>query len=259
MSNPTPTVIEAHRADALTIDPRTQRVLRPHIVKKIRASLDLDAIGVITANRRKGGALAVLDGQHRVVALREEGLGEWEITCRIFEGLSIQEEAALFRKLNTYTRPSAVDDFLKGVVAKDGECVAINRIVEFCGFEIHPQATHHGGISAVAALRKVYRDGGGDALSKTLALAREAWGVTPEATAGQIIDGLGRVVTTFNGEVDYGVLANKLAKYPGGASGLIGKARMLNDIRRKPVAGCVAEIVVNTYNTGRRAGRIADL
>lgn len=250
------------RADQLTIDERVQRELRPAKVKSIVKKLPDDEgkrrrfIGALTISRRKDGSLVVLDGQHRVVALREAGYGSMQVLIVIHDGLTLEEEAELFRVLNSTNRPTAFDDFKVGVVARDPECVDIERIVKAAGFYVHNQ-TVPGAVGAVTALRDVYTGPNGhgpypDHLAKTLAVAREAWGTTPEAVEGNVLKGLGHVIATYGDELDTGALIKKLAKYPGGASGLIGKARMLKDIRRSSVARCVAEIVTDTYNSGRR-------
>lgn len=244
------------RVDQLVIDPEVQRELRPPKVKSIRQNLDLDAIGIITVSRRKDGTLVVLDGQHRIVALREEGHGSLQVGIHIHDGLTRAQEASLFRLLNNTNRPTAFDDFVVGVVARDPECIGIEKIVGEAGYRIHNQ-TVDGAINAVSALRRVYRGSNGhgphpEHLTQTLKIISAAWGHTAPAVEGQILQGLGVVVETYGDELDTAALTRKLAKYPGGASGLLGKARQLKDIRRTSVARSVAEIVVDSYNSGRR-------
>ena len=53
--------------------------------------------------------------------------------------------------------------------------------------------------------------------------------------------------------VEQYALANKLAKDPGGAAGLLGRARTLREAYRSSLSNCVAEIVVNIYNQRRRS------
>lgn len=250
------------RVDQLTIDERVQRELRPHKVKAIRSTLPEDEkkrqtwVGVVTISRRKDGSLVVIDGQHRIVALREEGYGAMQVSIIVHDGLTLEEEAELFRVLNDTNRPTAFDDFKVGVVAKDPECLGITKVAADAGYRVHNQV-QDGAINAVAALRRVYRGSNGhgphpEHLAKTLNVITSAWGHRAEGVEGHVLQGLGLVIETYGEELDLSALARKLAKYPGGASGLLGKARLLKDIRRSSVARCVAEIVIDSYNSGRQ-------
>lgn len=246
------------RADQLTMDARVQRVLRPAKVKQIlRDGIDPDGIGIITVSRRSNREIIILDGQHRIVALREAGMGHQMVAVDIRDGLSLEDEARIFRLLNNTNRTTAYDEYAVGLVEGREEFVTINEIVENVGFRVFNQSAT-GVITAVSALRRVY---GGtnngdeprpDALEDTLTVAREAWGITSEAVEGNVIQGLGITLAVYGGDIDKAALIRKLAKYPGGAAGLLGQARLLNGIRKKPVAKCVAEIIVGVYNSGRR-------
>lgn len=251
--------VEQIAAGTLTThDERVQRALIPSRVKELTRTIDLDAIGVITVSARPDGQLMVLDGQHRVTALMELGMGDWEVTCHVHHGLTVQDEAGLFRLLNNTRRPSAVDDYLKGVVEGDPECAEIDEIITSAGLRVALQ-TGPGLISCVGAMRKIYRGkspierGGPRALEGALQTALAAWGQRPEATEGHIIAGLGQFFLRYDENIDRPALIRKLAKYKGGPSGLVGSARALYDIRGGTVGRCVAALIVDTYNRGRRS------
>jgi hypothetical protein len=48
----------------------------------------------------------------------------------------------------------------------------------------------------------------------------------------------------------------RLARLPGGALGLVGKAAMIKKQLGKQMSHCVAAAVVDTYNLGRAAKRL---
>lgn len=98
-----------------------------------------------------------------------------------------------------------------------------------------------------------------DLLAGVCATATEAWGTRSAGLERIPIAGLGVVLGRFNGEVDRGVLANKLAKYRGGPAALAGNARGLADYKPITVTRAAAEIMVGTYNRGRRSGALAAL
>lgn len=148
--------IETHPASSLVRDERVQRSIVDKRVRDIAKDLRFEGIGVVTVSRRKDGKCYILDGQHRVLALIEAGHGDFKVTCRVMEGLTLAQEAALFRLLNNTRRPGAMDDYLKGIVEGDPECLAINAILKRNDLKVSMGAMN-GTISCVDAIRKVYR------------------------------------------------------------------------------------------------------
>lgn len=245
-------------AEKLQLDPTVQREQTPARLKYMEENLDLDAIGVLTVSDRGRGNYFILDGQHRWQALVNTGLGEWPVRCHVYSKLSTAEEAQLFRDLNNTKRRSAYDDFSKGVLAGDPECVAITRIVGDAGLKIGAQKSD-GVIRAVAALSRTYRSANGHGeslLANVLAVAQSAWGNQADAFDGHIIAGLGRLLAKYNGDVDRDALAQKLAKIPGGPAGLIGRAQARREFEGGAVAANVMAVAVATYNKGRRSGAL---
>jgi hypothetical protein len=246
------TAREKHRVDALVRDERVQRSLIPTRVRRLQQEMNLDGIGVITVNRRIDGALVILDGQHRVQALIDNGMGEWKVECLVHLGLSLAEEAAIFRLLNNTRRALPYDDFTKGVLAGDEDCVAINEIVEAAGLSVADQK-RDGTVCAVTALRRIYALGGGVVLATTLDVATTAWGRTADAADGQILTGIGTVIARYGDAIETSVLVRKLAKRPGGVPALIGDARGLSKLEGGAVARGVARLIVLSYNRGKRS------
>lgn len=248
------TTMEEHPANSLVRDERVQRSLRPVRVRALAANLDLDGIGVITVSRRADGRLVILDGQHRIQALIDAGMGEWPVTCRVYHGLDVAREAALFRVLNNTSKTTAIEDLIKGITAGDPESVAISHIAARNNLWIALQSGE-GLISCAAAMRKIYRSSAGTgpaALGFALHIATSAWGTHSDAVEGHIVSGLGTVYLRYGEEVDRAALIRKLAKYRGGAPGLLGQAKSLRAMRPATVGRCVAMIVVDIYNNGRR-------
>jgi hypothetical protein len=254
-----PTTIEQLRADSLHIDALVQRELVTTRVKRMAANLNLEGIGVLTVSRRPGGGDYIIDGQHRQQALLTADFGDYLVTCQIYHGLTRAQEAELFRLLNRTVRANAFDDFTKGVVAGDPECVAINAIVESCGLKIGAEKIR-GNISAVTKLRNVYAVGGDKALRATLATIVNTWGLTHGAFNGQIIEGIGQFYAQYGEAIqvsDNTSFIRRLAKYEGGPDALLGRARHEQRTYRKPVNVAVMNILIGIYNTGRRTRRLS--
>ena len=84
----------------------------------------------------------------------------------------------------------------------------------------------------MTAIKKLYEKDEGATLARTIDTLLQAWGSTAAAVEGKLVEGLGLVFGRFNGEVDQAALVKKLAKYPGGAHGLLGNAKGLRDLRK---------------------------
>jgi uncharacterized protein DUF6551 len=245
-------------AQDIKVDPRVQRQLIPARVKALAAALDLDALGILLVSKREKGDYYVLDGQHRIAALMAEDLGEWEVNCQVYEGLTLAQEAEFFRRHNN-TRPiTAFDDYDKGLTAEDPEVLAIDAILKKHGFKMAGSA-RDGVVSAVVTVRNIYRQDEGKTLDTTLGIIVSAWGQRAASVEKPILGGMSRVVSIYGSELERKVLVSKLQKSTGAASGVLGKARALKDMYPDSLEVLVAKVIVGIYNTGRRGGRLADI
>lgn len=248
----------------LNIDPAAQRKLSMQWVNDHVERFDVEQLGYIVVNRRADGKWYVVDGQHRVALMRAVGWGDQKIHAELFEGLDQRQEAELFNARNDRRAVRRFDHFRISVTAGDARAVDITQIVASVGLVITDQQTD-GGISAVDKLERIY-DGGGItsvkegriALQRTLSTIKHAWGTSPVGFNGALLHGIGLVQLRYNGAIDQKALATKLAPTKGGAPGLLGNARALREISGRPVHHCVASLVVDLYNKGRRIGSLDD-
>lgn len=248
----------------LNIDAQAQRSLRVAWVKGHVSDFDPEQIGYIVCNKRASGKVYVIDGQHRVELLREVGWGDQSVQCECFDGLTQAQEAELFLARNDRITVQTYDKFRVAVTAGDLTCCDIDRIVRAQGLSISDQKKD-GGVMAVAGLQRVYlgagigasKDGPA-ALARTLKTVQRAWGRQASSFQGKVIEGLGMVQLRYNGKLDQEALAEKLAPFPGGAPGLLGKAKAIQDMRGRPLHQCVAAVIVDTYNRGRRSDKVED-
>ena len=75
-----------------------QRILNMKNVAGIVKNFDPAKLGVLVVSHRADGTYAVLDGQHRLTALRR--LGYDAANCIVLEGMTIRQEADYFRRQN---------------------------------------------------------------------------------------------------------------------------------------------------------------
>jgi hypothetical protein len=236
---------------ALIVDPEVQRALDMRRVENIAENLNMDALGTITVSHRKNGSYHVIDGQHRVAAVRlAGGVLPAAVLCRVFDHLSLAEEAALFRLLNNTAKPQAVDLFRIRVVEGEPVATAIAAIIEGHGLSVSTNATG-GHICAVAAMERIYRRDP-DALDRALATCVRAWGLEPPANDGRLVEGLGLLYARYGSAVEVADLVPRLAKFGGGPGALLGKAAGLRDLIGCTAPNAVAEVIVESYNRGKK-------
>lgn len=121
----------------LNIDNRYQRDIDVGKVKAISKALDWDRLGVPEVSQRADGTYYVVDGQHRVMGVREAGHDGTTIMCAVHEGLTLKQEAALFLAVNgARTAIRAYDKFRAAVTARDPDALDIKKIVESFGLQI---------------------------------------------------------------------------------------------------------------------------
>lgn len=246
----------------LNIDPEAQRKLSPAWVKARIPKFDVDQLGYIVVNRRSNGKLYIVDGQHRVELMRAVGWGDQSIHAEVFQGLSQAQEAELFNARNDRKAVRRFDKFRIAIVAGDKTACDINSIVNDHGLVISDQL-RDGHIVAVDALERVYRGAGiasqkegPTALAKSLKTLVQAWGNQASSVNGKVVLALGMLFLRYNGAIQERDLVKKLAPFPGGAPGILGRGRSMQDLRGRPLHHCMASIMVDVYNKGRSKAKL---
>lgn len=242
-------------AHQLRIHPTAQRALVPTRLKELQASFDLDAIGVLHGVEYEIDGVTciwIIDGQHRWQVLIDQGFAEWEVEVKVHTDVQDDARASeLFLKLNNRRAVTPFDTFQNSCRAKETEALGIRRILEDNALKV-ARGADDGSICCISALRRIYRVDEGATLAATIETLRTAYGRIATAVEGQLVEGLGLVYKTYNGTIDRPALVKKLSKYPGGASGLLGDAKGLREYRHVSVPRCVAEQVLEMYNSGRK-------
>lgn len=227
-----------------------QREIKAGRVDHIAANMDLEQIGTPTVNKR-GGLFYIIDGQHRVEAYKQwigEGWEEQQLHCWTYEGLSEEEEAETFLKLNDTLSVQAFDKFRIGLNANRPEEVEIAAVVAKAGLTIS-QSRAEGAIGAVGTLRRVYRREGHAVLARALGIIRDAYG-SPGLEA-PVIDGIGLLCGRYNGEMDTAQAVTRLGSVSGGLAGLMNRAYFTKNQTNAPLNQCVAAAAVELINRGK--------
>ena len=241
-----------------------QRPLRQKWAQWIADHFDPDEFGVLVVAERGDGTYWVLDGQQRLAALRLLGWSsDQQVPCEIIAEPSLQREAELFAGRNRRVNLRYLDLFMARVAAGEARAVAVAHIIESCGYRVS-HLERAGNLYAVQACERVYQGYRGltsgkeypGALRATLETIRAAWGARPDGVRGPIIQGIGQLFIRDNASVEKANLASKLSTFEGGPSAFVGQARGSRASHGGRLSDAVAELVVETYNKGRRVSKL---
>ena len=204
-------LVELH-AKEFSLDLKVQRALNEARADAMADDFQPHALGIITASKRADGHVYCLDGGHRISAARKadyQGL----LACRLFENLTIQEEAALFLTLNSSRAVQAIDRFKVRITQGEPVASGINNVLKTYGLHVDWANNESlGVISAIGALETVYAGAGvrepgqyADLLDKVIRTLDKAYGERADrATYSKImVEGLGIFIATFGTQIDY--------------------------------------------------------
>lgn len=224
-----------------------QRDLNQARVDRIVARFDEEMIGSPIVNER-GGEFYVIDGQHRVEALRALGWDERSVQCWTYHGLTEHEEADYFLKFNDTLAVHAFDKFRVAVEAGRPDECEINRVVRAANLCVSRDKVP-GAIGAVGTLRRVWNRSGSSVLSRTLRIIRDAYG--DEGLDAVVIDGIGLVVGRYETEIKDADVVQRLAAARGGLGALINRSNVLHQQMGNQKGHCVAAAAVELINRGK--------
>lgn len=204
-------LVELH-AKEFSLDLKVQRALNEARADAMADNFQPHALGLVTASKRADGHIYILDGSHRTSAARKanyDGL----IACRLFENLTLEEEAAMFLSLNNSRAVQAVDRFKVRVTQGEPVASGINKVLKTYGLHVDwANNDSLGVISAIGALEYVYAGAGvrepgqyADLVDKVVRTLNKAYGERADrATYSKImLEGLGIFIATFGSRIDY--------------------------------------------------------
>lgn len=246
-----PSTIEKVPLGQMTISARAQRDLRPARVAKLVAEMDLDQIGLPVVNERDG-QFYIIDGQHRVEALKEWLGSGWEkqrIECRVYKNLTEQQEANIFDRVNDTLPVSAIERFKVRVTAERADEVIVNKILESVGLHVTRHKKRPGSIHCVSTVLGIYRRSGSANLQRTLGIVLSSYG--DSGLDAFIISGVSLVLDRYGEAINTDHLVESLQNMRGGVTGLQGRAATIKKQTNAGLAVSTAAAIVDVYNQSR--------
>jgi hypothetical protein len=260
--NPATVRIEQIPARQLMVDHAVQRPLDTTRAERIANSFDPNALGTFVVSRRADGTYHLIDGQHRHAVVILLGHEDWLLNCQVYTGLTTQEEARMFRLLNNSKAVNVIEKFLVRIQEEDPVAVKINDVMADKGWKISTSKID-ANFCAVAAVEKPYRRaeakhaGDGETLVAWLMdVVTKAWGFAADGVRAEIISGLSLVWLRHSEAIDTKKLIDELTVIPGGARGMVGRAKSLRDFRKGTIGDAMAELIINMLNNKRRINRL---
>jgi hypothetical protein len=197
--------IEEIALDCVKMD-KYQRTTKNRQVKNIAANFDEAWLGIPIVSFR-GGEYYLLDGNHRIAALRKENYTHTKFI--VLTGLTYEQEAKYFLSQNKNSSPLSKSNlFNAGLEAKDEMCVNIDKIARANGYKINGSQRDGDAITAIFALEIVAVVYGYDVLNDTLSLLRKTWDGVKNATNREFIVGVAEFVNRF-GKRDFAARMRK--------------------------------------------------
>jgi hypothetical protein len=222
-----------------------QRKMKLPFVEEIARDWDLVLADYILVSRRGDGSLWVIDGQHRVAAATLAG--ETMMLARVFDGLTIEQEADMFYTHAVGRRGiNSLEKFHSGVSAKYPDKVEIAEIVERVGARVNRSPNAASGINSPSTLEKVVRFGGPQLLERALRFIDEVSddGIKGVWAEGPTVAGITFMLGLYGDDLDEKHLKKRLKRK--GPEGLKDDARGYEARMTREAARFQA--MVDTYN-----------
>lgn len=154
----------------------------------------------------RDGKLNVVDGQNRIAAMRQmAGGGDVIVPCIIHTGMTYEEEADMYAKLDTDKAPLTPRQHTKALVeaGTDATVTEVKRLVEEVGFTwaLGEPTGEPFEIAPIRALINAHQLLGGEAFARMLSLLAGAWQGTPNSLKASMLSGMALFVKTYETEL----------------------------------------------------------
>ena len=232
-----------------------QRPVLDRVVDKLVREWDPRLLTPLVVSYRDG-RYNLVDGQHRVCAMRKKNGGK-DVTalCRVYHGLTYEQEAELYYKLDQAKGHLRLAHATKALVESgaDAEIIEIKRLLEGAGFvwALDKPTGEAFEIEATRAVINAYRLLGGAAFSRMLELAARTWHGSPASVKASFLSGMALFLKTYETELDDEVFIKRLSAVDPEEILRRGKA----DFSTNKAALRFARVILGKYNSQQRGGR----
>ena len=152
----------------------------------------------------RNGKYYVVDGQHTIEArILRNGGRALPILCKVYTGMTMQQEALLFVEQNGHSAPLSAGIKLRAKVAGDDApskefLAATNRVGLAFNYDSLQLSDYR--ISCVGTALKLYNEMGEKIYCETLRLIVAAWDGKPDSFRASVLRGMMHFVELYHGE-----------------------------------------------------------
>ena len=235
-----------------------QRAVSESMVQKLIKTWDTRFLDPIVVSYRDG-KYYVIDGQHRVVAIRRMHPDEdVKVRCIVHTGLTYSDEAELFYKLDRCKKKLSYSQSVNALLqaGTDPELNDIARRMRTYGFQFATGAGTYGDnmVRATRAMVEAYRLLGPDPFSRMLALLRDTWQGEVDSLYSVMLSGMALFLKTYGSQINDKNFASRMSNVAPIA--IVRKAEADYSTNRNALRG--ARVLLEFYNKGLRGGRKLD-
>ncbi len=226
--------------------PYQRPVEQKNVDKLIRNWNSRELYPVIVSFR--DGKFNVVDGQNRIAAMRQMvGGGDVIVPCIIYTGLTYEQEAELYAKLDKGKRPLTPRQHTKALVESglDAKIMEIKCLVEDVGFvwALEEPTGEPFEIAPIRALINAYQLLGGEAFARMLPLVAGTWQGTPNSLRASMLSGMALFVKTYGAELSDRTFIRRMSTVS--PEEIIRLGRIETDVGLR-----FARIILDKYNSG---------
>jgi hypothetical protein len=187
-------------------------ISRSH-VNEIKNDFHEDMVQPAIVSLREG-KYYIIDHQHQSQAIYERNGSDPStlIRCKVLTGLTYEQEADLYYRLNTSSKPLKFADKMIGLIeAKDPKALEFRDTVESCGFIIG--GDYSNSLRALKAACSIFnRDGGKDTLAEILSLVNACWPNNRNSAKAEIISGIDMFIRFHGNEYRRNTFVKNLSR-----------------------------------------------
>lgn len=232
-----------------------QRLVEAEDVDRLIAKWNDRLLTPIVVSFRDGN-FNVVDGQHRIAAMRKmAGGGDVIVPCIIYTNLTYEQEAELYYMLDRTRGRLRLAHATKALVESgaDAEITDLKRRVEDAGFvwALDKTTGEAFEISATRTLINAYRLLGGGTFSRMLELIAATWKGTPKSLKSSILSGMALFLKTYEMELVDQTFIKRLSTVD--PEEIIRRGKV--DFSTNKAALRFARVILNKYNCQQRGGR----
>jgi hypothetical protein len=212
---------------------------------------DPEQLGYPTLSYRDG-VYYICDGQHRIAAYKEWDK-DWEtqqMQCQVYEGLTRQEEAQIFLRLNNTLTVTPMAKFKVALTAQQEPETSINQVVTQHHLKIGLAV---GQLKCPGTLLTIWARGGAPLLGKSLRIAYDAFGEF--GLDSWVLDGVSAVCMRYKG-LDEVEATRRLRQMAGGYNALMTRATQYQHQQGRKKGDAVAGSIVTTLNAGSKGMKL---